>query len=278
MTTIEIINFVISILSLLATIAISFVIYFLEKRSTKRQSKHEIHEVARRFIVENNEEIQYLPWAVIASGCFPQNKYCRTIYNEFTLLDDVVKREVLKQLGIDLPLIKGIKWIDDKIELIIDAAKKLDLGDTLLHDGAKYFHRLYDQKGRKYSDFLNEYLKKKYDDVFELNETELNQKKELISFSSYTEYYMYFKYEKSDCFSKNWRKPFDYMILIEQIRDTRDEGLVCCWVSHIIEETICYSINYLKYKQTNYVSTDAQAETYEDRYFQIIYELYFLNK
>lgn len=87
-----------------------------------------------------------MPWAVVASGCFPQNEHCRKIYNEFTLLDDSVKVEVLKQLGMNIPLIKGSDWIDDKIVLIEEVAKQLGLGDTLLYDGAKYFHRLYDQK------------------------------------------------------------------------------------------------------------------------------------
>lgn len=89
---------------------------------------------------------------------------------------------------------------------------------------------------------------------------------------------MYFKYEKPDKFSEKWQKPFDYMLLVEQIRKTPDEGHISCWVSHIIEETICYSVKYLKYKEIKHVSTDSNAETFEDRYFQIIYELFFFKK
>ena len=144
----EIVNLIISILSLLATVAISFVIYFLEKRNSKLRIEHDIREQAKRFIIENAEERGYLPWAVVASGCFPQNHHLRKIYNEFTLLDDEVKAEVLRQADLNVPLIKGFDWVDEKIEALEESSRKLGLGDAFLYDGAKYFHRLYDDKER----------------------------------------------------------------------------------------------------------------------------------
>ena len=64
----EVANLVISILSLVATIAISFVIYFLEKKNQENARKNEIKENAKRFIIDNADEIDYLPWATIASS------------------------------------------------------------------------------------------------------------------------------------------------------------------------------------------------------------------
>ncbi len=75
----EIANLIISILSLAATIAISFVIYFLERHNQKITKEKEIKETAKRFIIDNADEIDYLTWATIAVGFFPQNKHLRRI-------------------------------------------------------------------------------------------------------------------------------------------------------------------------------------------------------
>ena len=273
----EIINLVISILSLLATIAISFVIYFLEKRNSKMRIEHEVREQAKRFIIENADERGYLPLAVVASGCFPQNHHLRKIYNEFTLLDDAVKAEVLKQAELDIPLIKGFDWVDDKINALEESSKKLGLGDTFLYDGAKYFHRLYDDKKREYDDNLFGYWGNNYKDVFGIDRIGLYGKKGCVPFTRYIDDYLYFKFEKKDGFSDKWIKPFDYLLAVEDIRETPDEGIVCFWVSHIIEELICYSIKYLGFKEKEHPVTDSQPETFEDRYFEVIYDLYFIN-
>lgn len=92
--------------------------------------------------------------AVVASGCFPQNHHLRKIYNEFTLLDDEVKAEVLRQADLNVPLIKGFDWVDEKIGALKESSRKLGLGDAFLYDGAKYFHSLYDDKDREYGDSL----------------------------------------------------------------------------------------------------------------------------
>ena len=57
-----------------------------------------------------------------------------------------------------------------------------------------------------------------------------------------------------------------------------EEGFVCCWISHIVEATICFSKLYLGYGEKRHVTTDAFAETFEDRYFQVLYELFFIDK
>lgn len=56
----EIANLVISILSLIATIAISFVIYFLEQHNQKVSKEKEVKQEAKRFIIDNADELDYL--------------------------------------------------------------------------------------------------------------------------------------------------------------------------------------------------------------------------
>lgn len=127
-------NLIISILSLIATIAISFVIYFLEKRNQRRARERETRENAKRFIMDNADEIDYLPWATIAVGCFPQNKHVRKIYNAFSYLDDETKSEVLAQRKLNCDLINSDSWIQDKISLIIEAIHELGIGRDFLYE------------------------------------------------------------------------------------------------------------------------------------------------
>lgn len=124
----EIANLIISILSLAATIAISFVIYFLERHNQKITKEKEIKETAKRFIIDNADEIDYLTWATIAVGFFPKNKHLRRIYNAFSYLDDETKKEVLRQRKLDCDLIEDDSWLQDKISLIVEAIHKLELG------------------------------------------------------------------------------------------------------------------------------------------------------
>ena len=61
----EIANLVISILSLIATIAISFVIYFLEQHNQKVSKEKEVKQEAKRFIIDNADELDYLHWLLL---------------------------------------------------------------------------------------------------------------------------------------------------------------------------------------------------------------------
>ena len=136
---IDLVNMVLSFLSLLATIAISIVIYKLEKKNRIYERKKEISEKAKKFIIDNSDEIEYLHWATIATGCFPQNRHVRKIYNEFSYLDDDTKKEVLKQRDLCCELISNDRWITTKIKLIIDCIARLGIGEHLLYDEGKYF-------------------------------------------------------------------------------------------------------------------------------------------
>ena len=62
MTCADIIQIVIGVLSLIITVAI----YKRQRRHEKEQRKREISEKAQRFMMDNNSELAYLPWCVVA--------------------------------------------------------------------------------------------------------------------------------------------------------------------------------------------------------------------
>lgn len=145
----EILSLIISILSLIATVAVSFVIYFLENRREKitqeRERKKELQAKAKEFIQVNDDEKEYLPLAQFASFLNPLYKHKRKIFNEFNKCDSDLQKEILKMLNFsDLKLDEYQKdnFVDKLLELFEEKSKKFNLyTNSFLYDGAKYFHR-----------------------------------------------------------------------------------------------------------------------------------------
>ncbi len=276
MTPLEITNLIISILSLIGTIAISFVIYFLQKRNERKTTEKEIREKAKRFIIDNSEELDYLHWATIAVGCFPQNKHVRKIYNEFSYLDDETKKEVLRQRGMDCELFQGDKWIYDKIEFIRGCIVELGIGEDFLYDCGKYFTRAYDYKGEDVTSFENQKHRNiKYKDEFKTRKVWFG-KEGWLTYEQYLDDFLYCKYEKKDL-TRKITLPNDYLIEQEHLKGAQEIN-VCYWIMIMIENVIMYSRLYLGYKEKKHTITDAQVETFEDKYFSVLYELFYLQK
>lgn len=82
----DIIQIIIGVLSLVATIAVSFLIYWLQSRHEKEIQKLQcekeriaLQEKARLFLIDNQEERDYLPWCIIAANLYPLEKHTRKI-------------------------------------------------------------------------------------------------------------------------------------------------------------------------------------------------------
>ena len=273
----EIANLVISIFSLLATFSISFVIYFLERHNQKIIKEKEVKEEAKKFIIDNSDELDYLHWATIAVGCYPQNKHVRKIYNNFAYLDDEVKQEVLRQRGLNCKLINNNKWIYEKIKMIQNAIHELDIGDDFLYDGGKYLTRAYDYKTEFVESLENiKYERDKYNDYFHLNRN-FQKHSGKLTYEQYLEDYLYCKFDKPDLMPKDIevQLPNDYLISMENLREC-DEDYLCYWIMIMVEKVITFAIRYLQYKDDEHAETDAQVETFEDKYFLVLYELYYV--
>ena len=141
---INLVSMIIGILSLFATIAISIVIYILQKNEKLREHKIELKQRARDFLIENFDEKEYLPLAQFATRINPLYKHSRKIYNRFNRCDSELQKEILKQANFtDLK----IETLDnDFVNTFLDNfekdAQNLNLlTTTFLYDGAKYFHR-----------------------------------------------------------------------------------------------------------------------------------------
>lgn len=142
-------SLIISILSLIATVAISFVIFVLEGKRQKKieeiERKRIIEYKAKEFIQNNDSEKEFLSLAQFAHFLNPLYKHKRKIFNEFNRCEHELQKEILRLLNFtDLKLEKYNKetFIDDLLNKFEKKAKELQLyTDSFLYDGAKYFHR-----------------------------------------------------------------------------------------------------------------------------------------
>lgn len=100
----DIAQIIIGVLSLAATIAVSVSIYCLQSRHEKEVRKLEenrrndaIIEAAKVFIIDNQDEIYYLPLCVIAASVNKYKMHHRSIYTRFNKCSDEVQKEILRQ-------------------------------------------------------------------------------------------------------------------------------------------------------------------------------------
>lgn len=152
MTTAEIIQIVIGILSLVATIAVSFLIYWLQTRHEKEIQKlqdekeqKELETKARLFLIDNESERDYLPWCVVAANVHPLERHSRKIYTEYCRCTEELQNEILHQAGYKSNSIQGTRWVQKCIMDLEKDIEQYNLGGDYLYDGAKYFHRSYER-------------------------------------------------------------------------------------------------------------------------------------
>lgn len=81
---INLVSMIVGILSLFATIAISIVIYLLQRKNEKNQHQNELKEKAIEVLQDNIDEKEYLPLAQFAAKLNPLYMHIRKIYNKFS--------------------------------------------------------------------------------------------------------------------------------------------------------------------------------------------------
>ena len=135
----DIIQIVIGVLSLLATIAVSFAIYWLQmhhekelQRLEKKQKQKELEEKANLFLMDNESERDYLPWCVLAANLHRLEKHTRVIYTAFCRCPEELRDEILKQAGFEIVSMKDKDWVYDCIEKLKADIKKYNLGRDYL--------------------------------------------------------------------------------------------------------------------------------------------------
>lgn len=289
MTVAEIVQIVIGALSLAATVAVSFLIYWLQHRHEKdierieeKRKQTELTEEAHRFLIDNADEEEYLPWCVIAANQHRHAHHVRKIYTNFCRCSEELQNKVLEIAGFTLRTIDGTDWVDEGFEKLEADIEKYHLGEQpFLYDGAKHFHRSFeDYRDTEYKGQDNRIFKT----IYKQSPLCFWHKNEAgkVSLSSYVEQYFDYVLDTERTLSglewENPVPPVDYIWEDNELCNF-DSDFVCFWVMELVGNFTINIHNRVDTIDKNNMlrsnSTYARAKTYEDRYYQILEWLYF---
>jgi len=277
MTAYEIISLIISSLTLIATVTISFLIYYLEKARERKKITEINNEIAKNFIIDHDSEIAFIPLCLVASCKNRHRKHYRNIYNDFNKLSNDVQKEVLKQLNYDCDIILDNEWVNEGIRIIskfISDNKLSNVGD-FLYDEAKYFHSAFEYYAEEEYSHNDTYLQN-YKDEFGLGKflcSTDGSKKGFLSFRNYFQAYM-----DKVTIQKDFEAipPIAYLINVEDFYSC-DKKNLCYWIMEMLSVISAYIINTTN-KKWILCKGDASPETFEDRYYDVLINLFNLSK
>ncbi len=159
-----IIGLIIDAVALIVSIVLTVVVYKLERKHNqmheeleKAANKKAIEESAKVFLIDNEDELDYLPLAVVAASMGLKRKHNRLIITKFLRCGESLQREICKQSNIS----------DHQItmDLVLAALGKLqqemdnhNFGKSILYDGGKYLHRALERWPLETIDSINPYI------------------------------------------------------------------------------------------------------------------------
>lgn len=275
----DIIQIIIGILSLGATIGLTIGIYKLEARhqrelelAEEKRQKHKLEENAHVFLSENNEEREYLPLCVLASSLHRHDKHTREIYTNFCRCSIELQKEILKQAEIDFSLPSCASWVDTGIDCLIKDIEKYKLGRNYLYEGAKYFHRAYER-----------YKSEPWENLTVIREFErISMAPSWFGITSQSlldyleEYFNWLNKKSYDVeYKDNPDPPFDYVWGLFDLGRV-DEKEVCRWLMEAVHSTLIIIHNRAQgVRGVNHVMGDAFPQTFEDKYYETLLWLYY---
>lgn len=270
---------VIGVLSLIATIVLSIVIYRLERKhqetmetAERKREQKELIERAHLFISENNEEIGYLPLCVLAAKLHRHDNHTRKIYTNFCRCSAELQEEILKQSDLENTIPVGSEWVDDCLDSLRQDINKHRLGTDHLYDGAKYFHRAYERyKAEKWKELTTVC---DFDTIVIGSGFFAQKKQSLIDYIN--EYFLFLYSEhKPALYNHNPYPPFDYFWGVYGLGEA-DEIEVCRWIMEAVHSTLIIIHNReFGVKEENHIMGDSQPQTFEDKYYETLMWLYF---
>ena len=283
MTTVDIIQIIIGILSLIATVGVSVAIYWLQSRHEKemeRVAKENeeklLKEKADIFLIDNEAERDYLPLCIFASNLHRHERHTRKIYTNFCRCSLELQNKILEVAEFKCRTIDGTEWLDKAIDKLKADIEKYNLGRDYLYDRAKYFHRGFERYREDKWDYSYKQL---FEPIVENRFTLACEATNLITISDYVEDYFYYCIEKhnADKVKGNPLPPLDYLWESQNLAIIK-ESEVCGWIMEIVD-TITIIIHNKTIDRDGDLFhedlTDEQPETFEDKYYETVRALYY---
>lgn len=274
MNTADIVQIIIGVISIIASVVLSLIIFFYQVKTEKRVKQQDIDNKVTNFIIENREKIALLPLCIISNCLHKTDKHAKKIYTNFNKLDKEVQLAILKHEDIRTPIINNKTLIDECICKFESLCNKYQFGRSMLYDGAKYLHKAY-------KNCQNEKLEDVDPFVFN-NPVPKFLPEAKMSLVHYIQDYLENLINPNSDFIKSIRKdyfipPMDVLYTGFDLGSCEDEKIVYFWVMRFIISS-CYAFS--NYELINEISEQVMPvmeefnlETYEDMYYYSIYML-----
>ena len=154
----------IDFISLIVSIFLTVIIYSLERRhetehelAEEKAQKLAVFESAKVFLIDNDDEVEYLPLAGIAAKLNLKRKYCRSITTRFLRCSQKQQEEILRQANVEDIQI-SMDAVKIALEKLQDDLEKFEFGRNILYDGAKYLHRAFERWAEIEVNDVNPYI------------------------------------------------------------------------------------------------------------------------
>lgn len=265
---VDILGLVVSFISLIVSIILAVGIYKLERKHEKERKKNEIVEMAKNFLIDNDEEIDYLPLAAIASELKLKRKHSRKLITRFLRCSEQVQQEILRQVNVpDIQITTaGVKKALESLEADLE---KNQFGRNILYDGEKYFHRAFIRWAEKPVNDIDPYI---FDNL--LKRERYNQKENpewLLNCKSSLFSYMW-NYQNSEKIGIEKEKivpPIDMVFQMCNL-DICEESIMTFWTMRIIIDA-CQVFNT---EPNESILDEGLIQTQEDMYYYTLAVLY----
>ena len=269
----EIWSFVVDVLSLIATVVLTVAIYWLQRSHEKEREQMEVEaqkkavaEAARVFLIDNEDEIEYLPLSAIAKSLNLKRKHHRAITTKFLRCSEEVQKEILKQANFQ-PIEVSKEQVSAALKLLKDDIKTYCFGRDVLYGGAKYFHRAMERYSDEKIETVNPY---RFEDFVNtrLYEDDAHRLLKNTQFNRTLYDYMY-DYRHSG--RTNWltQKPMD-MVWEQCNLGGCPEEIMTFWMMRIVID--CCRV--FDESEEGFIFDEDLIETQEDMYYYAVMALY----
>lgn len=265
---VDILGLTIDFLSLAVSIVLTIVIYKLERRHERDREKAEeraqelaISESAKIFIIDNEDEVEYLPLAEVAAKLNLKRKHYRNIITRYLRCNEQQQKEILRQANVpDIDV--STKKVRSALRNLQADLDRMGFGKRILYDGAKYLHRAFERWSGLHIDDVNPYI---FEPLQKSKWLE-RQEKVLQEFKYKTTLFSYmFDYAHSENIGidKSEIQPPIDMVFQKCDLGTCDECYMTFWTMRIIVDA-CHVINDSSCED---VFDESLIETQEDMYY-----------
>ena len=155
-----ILGLIISFFTLLVTFFLTLIIYLLGRQHEKTEEaaqKLAVIEAAKIFLIDNDEEVEYLSLAEIAASLKLKRKHCRQLITRYLRCNELQQQEIIRQANIaDIQIaMDGVRFALKLLQADLDRYR---FGRSILYDGAKYLHRAIERWSNVKIEDANKYI------------------------------------------------------------------------------------------------------------------------